>query len=179
MSIVTKAGDDGDTGLYGGARVSKAFARLHAYGTVDELNALLGVAAAEAPSPLREELTALQHALFRLGADLATPLTATAKVARVSSERAAELERRIAELEAALPAQRWFILPGGTRIAALLHHARTICRRAERWVVALKAEEEINLQTVVYLNRLSDLLFVLARRANADAGAADVRVAYE
>ncbi len=180
MSIVTKTGDDGTTGLFGGSRVDKDDARLHAYGTVDELNALLGLIAAEPelPDGMAAGLLRLQHLLFRLGADLATPIDAPAVTHRVEAEHLADIEHWISELEAWVPPMQAFILPGGTRSAALLHQARTVCRRAERWLVTLKRHTAINDSALQLLNRLSDLLFLLARGANLEAGRDDVQVDY-
>lgn len=180
-SIVTKTGDNGTTGLLGGSRVSKASPRLHAYGTVDELNAIIGLVLVEEdlPAALRAHLSALQHILFRLGADIATP-TAQA-IHAISNERmdnddVEELEQWIKELEEKLPPLQHFIVPGGCRAAALLHHARTVCRRAERWTVALAEKEQVNPQARVFLNRLSDHLFLAARSANAHRKKDDVCV---
>jgi cob(I)alamin adenosyltransferase len=179
MSIVTKTGDQGTTGLFGGKRVSKADARIHAYGTVDELNALFGVLLAEEmPPAIGEGLTRLQHELFILGADLASPLDCTWKVHRMEPRHVTDLETWITQLEASLPALQYFILPGGVRAAVQLHLARTVCRRAERWVVALKNEELINDHALTFLNRLGDLLFLLARAANKDADMQETRVEY-
>ena len=181
MSIVTKTGDDGTTGLFGGSRVDKDDARLHAYGTVDELNALLGVIAAEPhlPEGMLGGLTRLQHLLFTLGADLATPIDAPVTTHRVTPDHLAAIEEWIVQWEEHLPAMQSFILPGGTRAAALLHQARTVCRRAERWLVTLKRHTAVNETTLQLLNRLSDLLFLLARAVNRDAGQDDIRVEYE
>ncbi len=180
MSIVTKTGDDGTTGLYGAARVSKASPRVHAYGDVDELNALLGLIVAEGiPEAMREGITRMQHELFTLGADLATPLSSEASPPRVGPHHVQNLEEWIKAWEQWLPKQEWFILPGGTKAAALFHLARTVCRRAERNVVSLMGSEQINPQVQVYLNRLSDCLFLLGRAANRSAGTDDVRVHYD
>jgi cob(I)alamin adenosyltransferase len=179
MSIVTKTGDQGSTGLFGGKRVSKADARIHAYGTIDELNALFGILLAEElPTAMSEGLTRLQHELFILGADLASPLESTWKTHRMEQRHVTDLETWIAQLEASLPALQYFTLPGGSRLAAQLHHARTVCRRAERWMVALKNEEPINEHALIFVNRLSDVLFLLAREANRDAGMEETRVEY-
>jgi len=176
--IYTKTGDAGETGLFGGARVSKAHLRVCAYGAIDELNAVLGVARATAlPPDIDGILARLQHQLFDVGAELATPDPASAAaghVAPATPERVAALERDIDRFEAALPALRQFVLPGGTPAAAALHHARTVARRAEREIVRLSAEEAVNPELLKYVNRLSDLLFVLARAANRAAGRPDV-----
>lgn len=176
MKIYTRGGDEGKTSLFAGGRVSKNHARLHAYGTVDELNSVLGVVLATgAPDPLPECLKRVQGELFVVGADLATPLEAPgAYVVRVSAQLVSALESEIDTWDAQLPPLKHFILPGGTLCGALLHQARTVCRRAERWVVALQDSEEINPEALRYLNRLSDWLFVAARYANHRAGVNDV-----
>lgn len=178
MKIYTKTGDGGETGLWGGARVPKDAARVQAYGTVDECNAAIGVArAALAGEPelaaLDELLARIQNQLFVVGADLATPGEA-ANIPRVGPAEVAFLEQTIDALEAELPALTQFILPGGSPAAAQLHLARTVCRRAERWVVQLGRHEPVGPDVGVYLNRLSDCLFVLARAANARLGRPDV-----
>jgi cob(I)alamin adenosyltransferase len=176
--IYTKTGDGGETGLFGGGRVPKDDLRVRAYGTIDELNAVLGVArAAGPPQEIEGVLERLQHQLFDLGAELATPdlaSPAAAHVARVTPERVAALEQDIDRFEARLPPLRQFVLPGGTPVAAALHHARTVARRAEREIVRLAGREPINPELLKYANRLSDLLFVLARAANHAAGRPDV-----
>ena len=174
MKIYTKTGDDGETGLWGGLRVAKDTLRVQAYGTVDECNAALGVARADgAVGELDAYLNAIQNQLFVVGADLATPGTA-ANIPRVQEADVRSLEDAIDTLETHLPALTQFILPGGTLLAAHLHLARTICRRAERAVVTLAREEACSPVIGVYLNRLSDFLFVAARAANHSAGVADV-----
>jgi cob(I)alamin adenosyltransferase len=174
MKIYTKTGDGGETGLFGGQRVPKDALRVHAYGTVDECNAALGLARAAGLDPALDELLAqVQAQLFVVGADLATP-GESAHIPRVGEAEVAFLERAIDELGEALEPLRQFILPGGTAGAAQLHLARTVCRRAERWVVSLAQAEPINGQALIYLNRLSDFLFVVARAANARAGVPDV-----
>jgi cob(I)alamin adenosyltransferase len=175
--IYTKTGDSGTTGLFGGRRVPKHHLRIEAYGTVDELNATLGmVLALEIPVHIREQLLAISTDLFTAGADLATPLDPPPAYAipRILPEHVLHLERRIDEFDAVLPSLSTFILPGGTELAAHLHLARTICRRAERRCSALAEEEEIGSVIIQYLNRLSDYLFVAARMANHLAGVADV-----
>ena len=177
MKIYTKTGDDGETGLWGGLRVGKDAARVHAYGSVDECNAAIGVAravlgAAPELGDLDRLLAHIQNQLFVVGADLATP-GAAASIPRVGPGEVAFLEQAIDALEGELEPLRQFILPGGTLAAAQLHLARTICRRAERAVVALAREESLGQHVGVYLNRLSDCLFVLARAANARAGVPD------
>ncbi|MBM3228064.1 cob(I)yrinic acid a,c-diamide adenosyltransferase [Candidatus Peribacteria bacterium] len=178
MSIVTKTGDKGMTGLFGGRRVSKADARLHAYGTVDELNAILGIVLSEdeLPVKLRHDLRSTQRLLFTVGADLATPLESRAQIQRIVPAHTAEIEEWIAALESTLPALTRFILPSGSRVGSQLHHARTVCRRAERWIVALGEQEEANPEVQVYLNRLGDYLFLAAREANRHRGAKEEEV---
>ena len=179
MRIYTRTGDAGDTGLFGGGRVGKDDPRVEAYGDVDELNAALGLARAVEMMPrIDETLVPIQRDLFSIGALLATPdrdkMRQHLDKARIDEGRVAELERAIDDGEAELEPLRAFIVPGGTPKAAALHVARTICRRAERRVVALARDVELPVIVVVYLNRLSDLLFVLARVANRRAGAGEV-----
>jgi cob(I)alamin adenosyltransferase len=180
MKIYTRAGDDGRTGTLGGSRVWKDSARIEAFGAVDELGAVLGLARAENGDPeLDQLLSRLQHELFDLGVELATE-PAKEGDRSVVSPLASQLEVWIDQYEAQLPQLKNFILAGGTRAAATLHLARVVCRRAERRVVALQRECElkqlpgISRSIVIYLNRLGDLLFVLSRLANARAGAQDV-----
>ncbi len=176
--IYTRTGDAGETSLFGGGRVSKNHPRVQAYGTVDELNAVLGLArAAGPPQEIDVLLERLQHQLFDLGAELATPgasRRSAAHVTRVTPDRVAALERDIDRFEALLPPLRQFVLPGGTPAASALHHARTVARRAERAIVRLASREAVNPELLKYVNRLSDLLFVLARAANHAAGRGDV-----
>jgi cob(I)alamin adenosyltransferase len=175
MRIYTRGGDDGTTGLYGGARVSKADPRVAAYGAVDELNAALGWArAARPPAEVDRVLRAAQEACFRVGAHLASMAGRDPGVALPDDAEVSALEREIDALEARLPALKTFLLPGGSEAAARLHLARTVCRRAEREVVGLAAQEPVPAVAVRWLNRLSDLLFVQARFANLEAGEADV-----
>ncbi|KAF0152416.1 MAG: Cob(I)alamin adenosyltransferase [Ignavibacteria bacterium] len=170
MKIYTKTGDKGETSLFGGKRVWKDDLRISAYGSVDELNAVIGVALTEIGNvELRRILISLQSDLFVLGSDLATPLdkgNTNFVIPRIQKENFERLEKLIDETEAKLPELKNFILPGGTKGSANLQLARTICRRAERDVVALSKKEEINSAAEIYLNRLSDLLFVLARYHN-------------
>jgi len=179
--IYTRTGDRGDTGLFGGGRVGKDHPRVEAYGDVDELNAAIGLACAIEPMPrIDETLAPVQRDLFSIGALLATPdrekMRQQLEKARLDDRRIAELERAIDDGDKELEPLRAFILPGGSPKAAALHVARTVCRRAERRVVHLAndADAEIPAVVVMYLNRLSDLLFTLARVANARAGAAEV-----
>jgi cob(I)alamin adenosyltransferase len=179
MRIYTKTGDKGDTGLFGGGRVAKDDPRVDAYGEVDELNAVLGMARSIEMMPrIDEVLLPVQRDLFAIGALLATPdhekMQQQLEKARIDDGRIAQLERAIDEGEAELEPLRSFILPGGTPKSAALHVARTVCRRAERRVVHLAREIPLPPLVVVYLNRLSDLLFVLARVANRRAGAGEV-----
>ncbi len=181
MRIYTRTGDQGDTGLFGGGRVPKDHPRVEAYGDVDELNAVLGLARSIEMMPRIDEVLApIQRDLFSLGALLATPQPDKVKQqlekARIDEERIAQLERAIDDGEAELEPLEAFILPGGTPKSAALHVARTVCRRAERRVIALAHDAAITVPpiVIVYLNRLSDLLFVLARVANRRAGAAEV-----
>ncbi len=172
MKIYTRTGDDGTTGLLGALRVPKHDARVEACGTVDELNAALGIAVAlDTRDVLANGLGALQPALFRVGAELATADAALLdRLERIGDDDIVALERTIDQLDAVLPPLTRFILPGGSPLAAQLHLARTVCRRAERRVTAL-ANGGPDLRTLVmYLNRLADLLFVMARFANHRAG---------
>ena len=176
MKIYTKTGDDGTTSLFSGGRVPKTHLRVEAYGTVDELNSVLGLARAHQPSVQTDDwLAQVQRQLFHLGADLATPLDAKSEwVVRMDADTVRWLEERIDEMTAALPPLTHFILPGGSLVAAQLHVARTVCRRAERLVVALQAHEPVGDHVLVYLNRLSDFLFTLARYENQQASIPDV-----
>ncbi len=174
MKIYTRTGDSGDTGLFGGGRVRKSSARVTAYGEVDELNAALGWALTQASdAELRSRLTTVQADLFAIGASLATPpgAKAAAHVPPLPDGRPAEFERWMDEAEEELAPLRSFILPGGAAAGAALHVARTVCRRAERAIVRLAEKEEVAPELLVYLNRLSDLLFEFARVANHRAGA--------
>ncbi len=168
MKIYTRTGDAGDTSLFGGQRVPKDAVRIEAYGTVDELNSVLGIVRADnTHKEIDNILKRVQEELFELGADLATPRPSTAKtVKRFETGDAAPLEKQIDALDARLKPLKNFVLPGGSPVAARLHFARTICRRAERAVVRLSRNEDIGDGITTYLNRLSDLLFVLARYAN-------------
>jgi cob(I)alamin adenosyltransferase len=176
VKIYTKTGDDGTTGLFGGARVPKASPRVDAYGTVDELNAAIGVArTAKLGAAIDDVLAHVQVDLFTLGAELATVPGKEDKLKMhlLDAADSTRLERAIDDAETGLPALTNFVLPGGSPGAAALHLARTVCRRAERLVLSLP-DAPTRPDVVIYLNRLSDLLFVLARRANADVGIADV-----
>ena len=176
MKIYTRTGDAGDTGLFGGGRVPKDHPRVEAYGDVDELNACVGVVLAAAALPRVDDvLRPIQVDLFAIGALLATPdherMQSHLSKANIGDARIAELEREIDRCDEQLEPLKAFIMPGGTPKAAALHLARTVCRRAERRVVALEHHGvTVPSIVVVYLNRLSDLLFSLARVANAEAG---------
>ncbi|MBV8046341.1 MAG: cob(I)yrinic acid a,c-diamide adenosyltransferase [Paludibacterium sp.] len=168
--IVTRTGDGGTTGLGDGSRVDKDAPRIHALGEVDELNCLVGVLMAEPlPPEVAEWLTAVQHDLFDLGSEIAVPGFAALTEARVLA-----LEAWVEAVNRDLPMLKEFILPGGTRAAALAHQARAVCRRAERTLVSLAKQTEISTPGRQYLNRLSDLLFVLARHLNRLAGQPDI-----
>ncbi len=172
MKIYTKTGDDGTTSLFSGRRVSKAHLRVEAYGTVDELNSVLGVARAHHPHSSTDVwLNKVQNQLFNLGADLATPLDAKADwVVRMDADTVTGLEQGIDEMTALLPELKNFILPGGSLAAANIHVGRTVCRRAERIVVLLQEQEALGDHVLHYLNRLSDFLFTLARWENMQSG---------
>ncbi len=180
VRIYTKTGDGGDTSLAGGDRVPKDHLRVAAYGDVDEANAAIGAALATRPAELAAEvLTRVQRDLFAIGGALATPTPAALRAEQraklvVTEAQVHALERAIDEAEAELAPLKQFVLPGGTPKAAALHLARTACRRAERSAVHLAHDQPVAPEILVYLNRLSDLLFVLARQANARAGRADV-----
>ncbi len=168
--IYTRTGDDGSTGLGDGSRVAKDHARVEAYGTVDELNSILGALLVhELPTEVRKPLTQIQHALFDIGGELCVSGRSVMQVAD-----SAGLEVLLDRLNAGLPALKEFVLPGGVPAAALCHLARTVCRRAERRVATLARAEAVNPETLKYLNRLSDLLFVVARYLNAKQGVPDV-----
>jgi cob(I)alamin adenosyltransferase len=169
MKIYTKQGDSGTTSLFGGKTVPKNSLRIDAYGNIDELNSVIGVARASSPEKQTDDiLEMIQHALFNLGADLATEENnaKASAIPRISQSDVTGLEMVIDEIDPLLPPLQQFILPGGANSAAQLHLARTVCRRAERATVALAAKEAINDLDIIYLNRLSDLLFVLARFEN-------------
>jgi cob(I)alamin adenosyltransferase len=171
--IYTKTGDEGETGLFGGGRVPKDDARVTAYGEVDELNAALGFAASLEPQDFDAAfLQTIQRDLFTIGAELASP--DPSKAPHIGEPQIGMIEHMIDGHEAKLAPLKNFILPGGTSKAAAFHLARTVCRRAERAVVTLARQQKISPAIVVYLNRLSDLLFVLARAVNAQAGRAHV-----
>ncbi len=168
MKIYTRTGDEGETSLFAGGRVRKGHVRLHAYGTIDELNSILGlVLASGLHETLREPVARIQAELFTVGADLATPIDAKSDwIQRVPPEMTLRLEREIDEWETLLPPLKNFILPGGGVAGAFLHQARTVCRRSERWLALLQETESVNPEALRYVNRLSDWLFVAARVAN-------------
>lgn len=171
MKIYTKKGDEGNTSLFGGTRVPKSSKRIEAYGTVDELNSIIGLAASYSLSDKGYEWTKkVQEQLFVLGADLATPPSSSARINRIDQEAIDYLERCIDEMDETLDPLKNFILPGGSQQGATLHMARTVCRRAERATVACSETEEVSSLTIKYLNRLSDFLFVLARYENKHIG---------
>lgn len=178
MKIYTKTGDAGQTALFGGGRVDKDHPRVAAYGDVDELNAIIGWAMTETPQDFRRDLLeSIQRDLFAIGGQLATPnrekVAAAIEKASLPKERIENLESNIDSADESLEPLKSFILPGGSRKAAALHCARTVCRRAERSVVTLGKQESVAEEILVYLNRLSDLLFTLARLANRQANEPD------
>lgn len=176
--IYTRRGDDGSTGLFGGPRVSKDDQRVAAYGDVDELNSALGVAREEllAFADLLALVDSLQSELFTLGSELATPDAEKApkEVPRIAAAQVQRLEREIDRLTGELPEMKNFILPGGSRAGAALHFCRTVCRRAEREMVSLVKSGPVSAQALAYVNRLSDLLFTMARAANLRAGGREI-----
>jgi cob(I)alamin adenosyltransferase len=176
MKIYTKTGDDGTTGLIGGSRVRKSDQRIECYGTVDELNAAIGLAAVASDERILLRLRQVQDELFVIGSHLATPEASPHNPGLPALDESAitRLEMQIDASEARLAPLRNFILPGGTETAARLHLARTVCRRAERLLVAFAMERPIEQILLTYLNRLSDWLFVMAREANHAAGVADI-----
>jgi cob(I)alamin adenosyltransferase len=179
FKIYTRTGDAGETGLFGGGRVPKCHPRVIAYGDVDELNSVIGMVRATAPAEFFDELfESIQRDLFSIGGHLATPdperVRAALEKARLAPDRVTEFERVMDASDAELAPLTSFILPGGTPKAAALHLARTVSRRAERRVVQLSVTDTVPELFVIYLNRLSDLLFTLARVANARAGLEDV-----
>lgn len=176
MKIYTKGGDTGETSLFGGNRVPKDDLRICTYGTFDELNAFLGTALAEPgmPEELADRLLKIQHELFQLGAELATPRGKSTGIELISDAETERLESEIDAMETALEPLKTFILPGGSRLAGLLHQARTISRRAERELVTLHRAEPQRPELVRYVNRLSDYLFVAARFANRSLNVSDI-----
>jgi cob(I)alamin adenosyltransferase len=176
MKIYTKKGDAGETGLYGGARVPKDELRIAAYGTVDELNAVLGVVLSDAdlPAKVRARLNRIQFELFQLGGELATPRGKSVPMELLGAKEIEQMETEIDAMEAELPELTNFILPAGSKSSSSLHLARTICRRGERTLVTLNRAEPLRDEVMQYINRLSDYLFVSARFANHLLGIKDV-----
>jgi cob(I)alamin adenosyltransferase len=182
MKLYTKSGDDGTTGLFGGGRVPKDHPRIEAYGTVDELNASVGLAAAACSHEREYErrllgiFAPIQSRLFDIGADLATPEGSKqeAKIVRIDDALVKEIESWIDEIDGKNAPIRAFVMPGGSELAARLHVARTVCRRAERCMIALARSEPVSPGAIIWINRLSDLFFAMARHANQAAGIADV-----
>ena len=177
MKLYTRTGDDGTTGLFGGDRVSKDDLRIEAYGAVDELNAQMGMILVVCEIPLLEEhLSPLQSRLFDLGADLATPCGSEHedKISRMAEENVTNLERSIDAIEGRNEPIKTFVMPGGTELASRIHVARCTCRRAERAIVRLAHRDTVNIHTIEFVNRLSDLLFAASRLANREAGVPDV-----
>ena len=179
MKIYTKIGDKGETSLFGGERVSKSSSRIEAYGTVDELNSFIGLAVTEVyDSSVKDLLVKIQNQLFILGSDLATPKinkAAKLKIQRVTPKFYMEIEKAIDHFDNKLEILKNFILPGGSKSAALLHICRTITRRAERKVVALNSAVKVGSNIIIFLNRLSDLFFVLARYENKCSKIQDIK----
>ena len=168
--IYTRTGDDGTTGLGDGVRVSKTSPRVEAMGAVDELNSVMGLLMTESvPDPIRETLSAVQHALFDLGGEISIPGQQL-----VHNEQVTRVERALDHMNETLSPLKDFILPGGTRSAALCHQARSVCRRAERRLLVLAEQQSVSNASIKYLNRLSDLFFVMARHLNLKAGVSDV-----
>ncbi len=167
MKLYTRSGDDGLTGLFGGGRIAKDSLHIEACGSVDELNCTIGLARSVCRhDELSGALLDLQQRLFELGADLATPLSKSPTIDRIDADHILQIEQQIDRVSEQLPPMNNFLLPGGGETAARLHLARSICRRAERLCVALSRQRDINAHVTVYLNRLGDLLFAMARRAN-------------
>ncbi len=177
MKIYTRTGDDGTTSIFAGGRVKKNDARVEAYGTIDEFNSILGVARAVSRNEFISEIIRdIQNLLFVLGSDLATPVDfENSKIRRIARDDVEMVERLIDKIESELVPLRNFILPGGTLLASILHYARTVCRRAERRIVSLSEKEKINEHVIPFVNRLSDLLFVLARYANKIENVEDIK----
>lgn len=177
MKIYTRNGDEGESSLFGGRRVSKDDLRLEAFGTIDELNSVLGLVLCESiTSQTKETLLWLQNTLFLAGADVAAPKESkfdSKNGSRIQPDAVLVIEKAIDSMESQLPELKNFILPGGNKAASLLHLARTVCRRAERKIVALKKSEQINADLLIFVNRISDLLFVAARFENFSSGIAD------
>ena len=176
MPLYTRLGDSGETMLYGGEKISKSEPRIHAYGTLDELDALPGVIASdsECKEDLKTRVQKLQKKLFIAKSDFATPMSFGGDCLRISQEDVEEMEKEIDELESNVPKLTKFIIPGGSKVASYLHQARTVCRRAERWAVKFSEESEINYAALRYLNRFGDMLFALGRAVNMEEGVEEV-----
>ena len=176
MKIYTKTGDDGKTSLFGGKRVDKDNLRIEAYGTIDELNSVIGIVLTDNVSEKTSKiLNLIQNSLFVIGSELASPSDVESKaITPVTEEDIRILENYIDEIDTDLSPLKNFILPGGTKSASLLHFARTVCRRAERRIVEIDKVEKINQKIIVYINRLSDLLFVIARYENHVASSPEI-----
>lgn len=176
MKIYTKTGDDGSTSLFGGTRVQKNNIRINAYGTIDELNSVIGIAVSgDINDEIKFELENIQNVLFQIGSELASPENVKSNIIkRTSEEDVKNLETLIDKFDEKLPPLKNFILPGGNNSAAQLHFARTVCRRAERIIVELKEFELVSKNVLIYVNRLSDLLFVLARYQNLSRSTAEI-----
>jgi cob(I)alamin adenosyltransferase len=177
MKIYTKTGDDGTTGLFNGQRVPKSSLRVETYGTVDELNSVIGIVIAnQVPEEIKNDLCKISNLLFVLGSDLATPLESSnkQKIRRITNKEIELLERKIDEYTQNIPPLKNFILPGGSIVSSYLHLARTVCRRTERLLVRLSEKEEINKNSMIFLNRLSDYLFTASRYANFLLGFNDI-----
>ncbi|MBI1931175.1 MAG: cob(I)yrinic acid a,c-diamide adenosyltransferase [Ignavibacteriales bacterium] len=176
MKIYTKTGDDGSTSLFGGTRVQKNNIRINAYGTIDELNSVIGIAVSgDINDEIKFELENIQNVLFQIGSELASPENVKSNIIkRTSEEDVKNLETLIDKFDEKLPPLKNFILPGGNNSAAQLHFARTVCRRAERIIVELKEFELVSKNVLIYVNRLSDLFFVLARYQNLSQSTAEI-----
>lgn len=176
MKIYTKTGDDGSTSLFGGTRVQKNNIRINSYGTIDELNSVIGIAiSGDINEEIKLELENVQNVLFQIGSELASPENVKSNIIkRTSEEDVKNLETLIDKFDEKLPPLKNFILPGGNNSAAQLHFARTVCRRAERIIVELKEFELVSKYVLIYVNRLSDLLFVLARYQNLSRSTAEI-----
>ncbi|MBK7981557.1 MAG: cob(I)yrinic acid a,c-diamide adenosyltransferase [Ignavibacteriae bacterium] len=176
MKIYTKTGDDGSTSLFGGTRVQKNNIRINAYGTIDELNSVIGIAVSgDINDEIKFELENIQNVLFQIGSELASPENVKSNIIkRTSEEDVKNLETLIDKFDEKLPPLKNFILPGGNNSAAQLHFARTVCRRAERIIVELKEFELVSKNVLIYVNRLSDLFFVLARYHNLSRSTAEI-----
>ena len=175
MKIYTKTGDNGETSLFGGKRVPKDHLRIEAYGTIDELNFLIGVCRTlSLPREVDVILIETQNDLFVLGAELASPDTSSEKIPRIQPDAISRIERHIDAIVPQLTPLTNFILPGGHPAAAMIHLARTVCRRGERCAVELSHHDQISPQVIIYLNRLSDLLFIVARWVNASNNSPEI-----